>query len=406
MHTADTARTAAPVPFPFADAPEACLPAPGLAEARATHPVLQVKLPDGTPAWLVTRYADVRRILTDPRFSSRLTAARPEVAETEHGALISQSLVGMDAPEHTRIRRLVSRAFSARRVEGMRPTVAALVEERLDALETLPRPVDLVRHFATPIPNAVICGMLGVPAADHDDFQKWSAALIDWLRDERERNAATVALKAYFTELIAAKRAEPGDDLMTELIAARDEGDKLSESELIAQCVGLLSAGNDTTASLITMFLVTLLRRPEEIERLRTDPDAIPRAVEELLRFVPLVMSGASGPRLTTEEVELSGVTIPAGKLVLPALAAANRDPLAFPDPERLDLTRTDNQHLGFGAGIHYCLGAQLARVQLQEALKGLLHRMPALRLAVPGSALRMKPGSAISSLESLPVEW
>ncbi|CCB76284.1 MULTISPECIES: cytochrome P450 [Streptomycetaceae] len=399
--------TEAPLPFPFAPAPAVCLPSPALAEVRETCPVTRVRLPDGTQAWLVTRHADVRQVLMDPRFSNRVVAARPEVAESEHGALISQSLIGMDPPEHTRIRRLVTRAFSARRVERLRPRVAELVDGLIDALEELPRPVDVVRHFAVPLPTTVICEMLGVPEADRAAFQEWSNALVvDWLRDEGERNAATAALRGYFTELIAAKRAEPGDDLMTELIAAREEGNKLSESELVAQCIGLLSAGNDTTASLIAMFLMTLLRRPDELARLRAEPAEIPRAVEELLRYVPLAMSGAGGPRLTTEEVELGGVTIPPGKLVLPAIAAANRDPEVFADPERLDLDRTDNQHLGFGAGIHFCLGAQLARVELQEALAGLLRRLPGLRLAVPEEELRMKPASAISGLEALPVEW
>jgi cytochrome P450 len=228
----------------------------------------------------------------------------------------------------------------------------------------------------------------------------------DWKRDPKEIESAFGDLAAYFGGLIAAKRAEPADDLMTALIAARDIEDKLSERELVTLSLGLLIAGHETTANQINMFLLTLLRHPEELVRLRTEPETIPRAVEELMRFVQLGEGGASLPRVTTEDVELGGVTIPAGSPVLPALSAANRDPAAFDQPDRLDLSRTDNPHLGFGAGVHHCLGAQLARMELQEALRGLLRRTPALRVAVPESELRFKSGMVVRSLEALPVTW
>jgi cytochrome P450 len=313
----------------------------------------------------------------------------------------------MDPPEHTRLRKLVARAFTNRRIEQLRPRVAALVDELLEAMEALPRPVDLVEHFSLPLPVQVICELLGVPAADRGTFHTWSDTLMgDWTRDPVKTRAAFEGLSGYLAQLIATKRAAPADDLMSALIAARDEQDKLSERELVMLCLALLIAGHETTANQINMFLLTLLQYPDELARLRADPDAIPQAVEELMRFVQLGDGGASLPRVTTAEVELGGVTIPAGAAVLPALGAANRDPGVFADPDRLDLSRIENQHLGFGAGVHHCLGAQLARMELQEALRGLLRRMPDLRIAVSDSELRFKPSMIIRSLEALPVTW
>jgi cytochrome P450 len=316
------------------------------------------------------------------------------------------SILGMDPPEHTRLRRLVASAFTARRVEELRPTVTGLVDEMLAAMADLPRPADLVAHFSLPLPVRVICELLGVPAEDQDIFHGWSDTIMgNEQRDPNEIRAAVGKLAEYFGRLIAAKRAEPADDLMTALIAARDERDKLSEKELVNLCFGLLIAGHETTANQINMFLLTLLRYPEEFARLRANPDLVPQAVEELMRFVQLG-EGAGMPRVTTEDVVLSGVTIPAGEVVLTSNASANRDAAMYPEPDRLDLARTNLQHLGFGAGAHHCLGAQLARMELQEALRGLLRHMPHLRLGVPEAALRFKAGMIVRSLEALPVTW
>jgi cytochrome P450 len=401
----ETATPPEPIPFPFPSPPSLYDPAPEYLRLLENRPVAQVRLPDGKPAWLVTRHADVRQVLIDPRFS-RAAASGPDAPQVGL-SIANDSILGMDPPEHTRLRKLVARAFTARRVEELRPRVAKIVDELLDEIGTLPRPVDLVDHFSLPLPVQVICELLGVPAGDRHTFHSWSDTLMgDWQRDPTEVQGAFDALSRYFEGLIAGKRAEPADDLMTALIDARDSQDRLSERELVTLSLGLLIAGHETTANQINMFLLTLLRNPDGLARLRADPDAIPRAVEELMRFVQLGDGGASLPRVTTEEVELSGVRLPAGSAVLPVLAVANRDPAAFDEPNLLDLSRTDNPHLGFGAGVHHCLGAQLARMELQEALRGLLRRLPDLRLAVPESELGFKSGMVVRSLEALPVTW
>jgi cytochrome P450 len=392
----------APISYPFATPPTIYHPSPELAELRENRPVAQVTMADGTLAWLVTRYADVRQVLTDPRFS-RAAAAGPDAPARELGALETESLIGMDPPEHTRMRRLVARAFTPRRVEQLRPWVANLVHELIDGVQARPRPVDLAAHFSTPLPVEVISELLGVPKADRHRCKAWSDTMMgDWQRDPEGTRAALDG----FAGMIAAKRADPADDLITALITAWDEQDQLSEQDLVSVCVGVLIGGHETTTNQINLFLLTLLRHPEELARLRADPDAIAPAVEELTRFIQLGETGVMLPRITTEEVELSGVRIPAGMAVLPAFVAANRDPAAFADPDRLDLSRTDNPHLGFGAGVHHCLGAQLARMELQEALRGLLRRLPDLRLAIPESGLRFKQGLAVRSLDALPITW
>jgi cytochrome P450 len=393
------------VAFPLPPAPDLYHPTPQLAELRADRPVAEITFADGNKGWLVTRYADVRQVLIDPRFS-RAAAAGSAGSDTGIGIIATDSILGMDPPEHTRLRRLVAGAFTARRVEELRPKVTALVEELLAELAARPRPVDLVEHFSLPLPVRVICELLGVPPEDQHIFHGWSdTVLSDAGRDPAEIRAAAGKLAEYFGQLIAEKRTNPADDLMTALIAARDAGDRLSEKELVNLCFGLLIAGHETTANQINMFLLTLLHFPEEYARLAASPQLVPQAVEELMRFVQLG-EGAGMPRVTTEAVELSGVTIPAGSVVITSTAAANRDESVFADANRLDLSREVSQHLGFGAGAHHCLGAQLARVELQEALSGLLRRLPGLRIAVPDSQLRFKPGMILRSLQTLPVTW
>ncbi|MET7609021.1 cytochrome P450 [Streptomyces avermitilis] len=397
-----------PIAFPFPDPPSVCELPPELAEIRDGQSVVEVKFPDGISGWMVTKHADVRKVLVDSRFSSKVMAtAAAAMSETETGKLMNESLVGMDAPEHTRLRKLVTKAFTARRVETLRPRITELVGQLLDELETLPRPVDLVKTFSVPLPVRVICELLGVPAGDQDTFHAWSNALLgDW-QQVVEKEAATVSLVNYFGELIAVKRENPADDLISELIAISNEDSTLTEREIIALSIGILSAGHETTANQISMFLVTLLHNPAELDKLRDNREAIPKAVDELLRFVPLTTTGGIIPRLTTAEVELSGgQVLPAGAVVLPAVATANRDPEVFEDGERLNVTRENNPHLAFGAGIHHCLGAQLARIELQEALSAILDRMPEVRLAVPESELRLKSASIIRGLESLPITW
>lgn len=393
------------ISYPLADPPSLHHPSDQLTELRQSCPVAQVRLADGTTGWLVTRYADARQVLTDPRFSRVAVdsgAALPALAE-----VAKESLLGMDPPEHTRLRRLVVRAFAARRVEELRPRIARIVDELLDAMEAMPRPVDLVENFSLPLPMQVICELLGAPAEDGKALHAWSDAMVGgWAADPVEATAAMDTMYGYFADLIAAKRAEPADDLITALIAARDEEAELSERELVMLCLGLLAAGHEATVTYVNLLLVTLMSHPQELPRLGADPALVPQAVEELMRFVQVNADGAGMPRFTREEVLLSGVTVPAGATVMPALAAAGRDPARFVDPDRLDLARSDNPHLAFGAGIHHCLGAQLARIELQETLRAFGARAPGLRLAVPESELRFTPGTLIRSFESLPVTW
>jgi cytochrome P450 len=394
----------APITYPFPLPPTIYQPAPELVEIQRECPVAEVALPDGRTAWLVTRNSDVRRVFIDQRFS-RAAAVGPDGPVTSMTDVIKESILTMDPPQHTRMRKLIAGAFTARRAAELRPRIGRLVDELIDAMQLLPRPVDLVAHFSLPLPVQVICELLGVPADDRDRFHGWSDTLLTDV-EPATKQSAFQALTEYLMGLVAAKRVTPGEDLMTALIAARDEQDKLSERELVMLCFTLLIAGHETTANQINLFLLTLLHHPDELAGLRADPQLTPRAVEELMRYVQLGTAEAAMARIATEPVELSGVTIPAGGAVLPALSLANRDPAVFRDPDRLDLSRVDNPHVGFGTGIHHCLGAQLARIELQEALHGLLRRLPNLRVVVPDSQLRFKPGMAIRSLESLPVTW
>jgi cytochrome P450 len=368
------------------------------------RPVFQAELPDGRVAWLVTGYENVRQMLVDQRFS-RALACTPGHAQPGFEVFAAGSIHGMDPPAHTRLRKLVASAFTARRVESLRPRVAEIVSELIDAMLDRPQPADLMAGFSLPLPAQVICEMLGVPAEDLKQFHAWSDTIMgNWQRDLDEIMPALAELYRYFGRLIEVKRSEPADDLMSALIAARDETDRLSEEELTVMCCTVLIGGHETTANEINLSLVLLLDHPDEVARLRADPELMPGAVEELLRCTQL--GGLSPARVTREDTTIGGVTIPADELVIPLYFTANRDPSAFSDPYRFDIARDAADHLSFGAGLHHCLGAQLARLELQEAFRGLIGRLPGLRLAVPASELRFKPGMAINSLRELPVLW
>jgi len=379
-------------------------PVPEIRTVSGGRPVFRAELPDGRIVWLVSGYENVRQMIIDQRFSRALAVA-PGRAQPGFEMSAAGSINGMDPPEHTRLRKLVASAFTARRVEALRPRVASIVNELIDAMAGRPQPADLVGGFSLPLPAQVICEMLGVPAADLEQFHAWSDTIIgDWQRDSDEIMTALAALYGYFGTLIEIKRARPADDLMSALIAARDDADRLSEHELTVMCCTLLIGGHETTANHINLSLLLLFDHPGEVATLRADPGLIPAAVEELLRCTRL--GGLPPARVTTEDVQLGGVTIPAGEQVMPLYSTANRDPSAFTDPDRFDVTRDAASHLAFGAGVHHCLGAQLARVELQEAFRGLIGRLSGLRLAVPASDLEFKPGMAIHSLRELPVRW
>lgn len=392
--------------FPLPDAPTLHHPTPALAALREERPVAELRTPDGKTLWLVTRHADARTVFTDPRFSSA-AAAEPGRPNVGLNVLASQTILGMDPPEHTRLRKLVTRAFTRRRVETLRPKVEQIVADLLDTVERQPRPVDVVRHLSLPMPVQVICDLLGVPVHDRELFQRWTGTLLsDLTLDQAKVMGAFTDMAQYLSGLIEEKRKDPGDDLLTALIAARDDEDRLSETEMVGLSVIILVGGFETTANQLSLSLLALLQYPEELARLRADMDLIVTAVDELMRFVQLAGNGGGLIRVTTEPVTLSGVTIPAGEAVVPVPQSANRDATVFENPDQLDITRTTNPHLAFGSGVHHCLGAQLARLELQVALQALLTRFPNVRVAIPDSEVPFRQGSLVRTVEELPITW
>ncbi|MFH8518174.1 cytochrome P450 [Streptomyces gelaticus] len=396
MTTADIA----PLAYPF-NTPDGLRLADAYERVRERSGLLRVQMPYGEPAWLVTRYADARLVLGDQRFSRAAAASHDEPRQSEGQR--DGGILGMDPPDHTRLRSLVAKAFTVRQVERLRPQVRELTAGLLDELESAGPPADLVDKFALPLPVAVICRMLGVPTEDRPRFRVWSDdALSTSSLTAEEFEASREELRGYMAGLIDQHRQSPQDDLMTALIEARDGGDRLSELELIDLCVGILVAGHETTASQIPNFVLTLLDHPDQLARLRAEPELVPKAVEELLRFVPLG-SGAGQPRYATEDIEVGGTLVRAGSPVLVAVGAANRDALRFAAPGVLDIAREGNQHLGFGHGVHHCLGAPLARLELQEALSALIARFPELRLA---GDVTWKSEMLVRGPRVMPVEW
>ncbi|MBC2876199.1 MULTISPECIES: cytochrome P450 family protein [Streptomyces] len=376
-----------------------------LATLRETGPVHRVQGADGNPAWLVTRYEDVRRALADPRLSLDKRNATPgNYAGLSLPPALDANLLNMDPPDHTRVRRLVVKAFTPGRVEKLREPVRRLADGLLDAVEPAGS-ADLLAAYAGPLPIMVMCDLLGIPEERRLDFRAWTDALItpDPARPEAAREAVGSMIR-FFAGLLAAKRAEPADDLLSDLIAVRDGSDRLSEDELTSLAFLLLFAGYENTVHLIANSVLALLDHPEELRTLRKNPDGLAAAVEELNRW------DGPGPlairRFPLEDVEIGGVTVPAGETVLLSLASANRDPARFPDPDRLDLRRNTSGSLALGHGIHYCLGAALGRMETETALAALLERFEKLELAVPREELKWRPSIRARGLISLPVRW
>lgn len=383
-------------------------PDPVFTRLRTERPVVRVRWTGGGHAWLVTRHEDVKQVLDDTRFS-RAASYAPDAPkfsglfQAPPGMIIS-----LDPPDHTRLRFLAEQAFSAARIEGMRPRVRELAGRLLDTLdkESDGGPVDLVEGFAAPLAMAVICELLGVPERDRDQFLTWVRQFADVSGPEELAVEGRENLGAYIAGLVAGKQAEPADDVLSALIAARDGEDRLSFEELVGLGYTLLGGGYDSSAGQISNFTLTLLEHhPDFWRRLGEHPEDIPGALEELLRTVNLTANDTSGlPRIATEDVTVAGVTIPAGDAVFLAFASANRDGAVFTDPETTDFGRTDNPHLAFGHGIHHCLGAPLARVELAVALEELTARYPDARVAVPESELLWRVGDVNHNLVSLPV--
>ena len=360
--------------------------------------------------WVCTRYDDAVMILRDPRFGregmAKLMEARLGLTQDTSRA---RDMLFQDPPDHTRLRALVSRAFTPRVVEVMRPHIQEIVDGLLDRVDGA-RAMDVIEDLAYPLPVTVICEMLGVPAADQDIFKTWStdiarsldAAILPADSDAIPRGRdARLGLADYFRSLIATRRKDPKPDLLSALIAAEEAGNKLSEGELVSTCMLLLIAGHETTVNLIGNGLLALLQHPDQLRALRDDPELIQTGVEELLRFDgPVQRTG----RMTTAEVEIGDKRIPRDSVVVSVIGAANRDPKQFADPDRLDVSRKDNRHIAFGFGIHFCLGAPLARLEGQIALGTLLRRMP--KLALVSDVPEWRESSTLRGLKSLPVTF
>ena len=361
--------------------------------------------------WVLTRYDDCVMALRDQRFGR---AGFEGFLDQVYGGATEQdrlprSMLFRDPPDHTRLRALVNRAFTPRVVDGLRPRIQAIVDDLLDRVERT-KAMDVISDLAYPLPVLVISEMLGVPAGDNDTIKQWSADIARSLDAiglpadagivERGR-AGRRALGEYFRGLIPERRKNPRNDLLSLLLAAEEQGDKLTEGELLATCVLLYIAGHETTVNLIGNGLLALLRHPAELERLRKDPSLIQSAVEELLRYDGPVQRTA---RTTNTEMEIGGKKIDKGVMVVPLIGAANRDPAHFPDPDRLDVARPDNRHIAFGFGIHFCLGAPLARLEAQIALGTLARRMPGLALATETPEWR--ESQVLRGLQALPVTF
>ncbi|GGV40023.1 cytochrome P450 [Actinomadura cremea] len=392
-----------PPSFPFA-APDGPDPAPEFGRLREAGPVARVRLPSGTHAWLVTRYAENRDVLAGGAFS-RAAAAAAAAPRLRRVPLEAGSITTLDPPEHTRLRRIVAGAFTHRRIETLRVRVAAIADGLLAELTAGGRTAELVGGYARPLAMTVICELLGVPRPDQDRFAALSAAYLGGAGtppDEIER--AAKELRGYLAELVARRRAEPSDDLLGTLVRARDD-DRMTETELVALGLTILVAGFETSAGTVAGSVHALLRRDGRLDPRLADRDALRTAVEELLRHVAVSAAGGT-IRVATRDVRLGGVTVRAGEAVLPATTSANRDPAVFAEPDGLDLARSPNPHLAFGHGPHHCLGASLARVELAEALAALLRRVPALRLAVPDAEVRWRGGGMVRGPERLPVAW
>ncbi|MFD1940006.1 MULTISPECIES: cytochrome P450 [Nonomuraea] len=362
------------------------------------EPISKVRLANGDHVWLVTRHDLVRQVLADTRFSSEIDGGFLGVplraVEPEPGMFIQ-----MDPPRHTRLRRMMTGRFTVQRMNRLRPRVEQIVTDTLDALGRRPRPADLVEHFALPIPSLVICELLGVPYADREEFQHASAKMLSLTTTVEEQEATALEFAGYLSELIARKRAEPGEGLLDDLLDT-----DLSDDELIGVAVLMLIAGHETTANMLSLGTLLLLQHPDQLALVRQSPEAARTAVDELLRYLSIVDVGMY--RRANADLELDGHAIPEGDFVTCSLASANRDPALLEHPDELQVTRPKAPHVAFGFGPHQCIGQNLARMEMEIAYPALFRRLPHLRLAVPLEQVPFKNDMAIYGVHRLEVEW
>ena len=392
-----TVRTGCPLALP-----------PLVGELREERPVARVTLWDGSRPWVVTRYSDARQVLRDSRLSADLHHPGfpfiSPVQKLQQNQDLPVGFLRMDPPEHSRQRRMLTQEFIVKRMRRMRPEVDAMVERLLDDMIAAGSPAELVSDFALPLPSLVICKLLGVPYQDHEFFQEQSRLMLDQTAGIESVLAAREELRDYFDRLAVHKKHQPADDLLSRLVAEQETPGHLSHDEVVGMAAVLLVAGHETTANMIGIGVLNLLECPDQWAALCEEPDLIPGAVEELLRYQTVIHTGL--PRVATEDMEIGGVTIRAGEGVLIQLAAANRDPRFFDDPDRLDVRRQVRQHLAFGFGVHQCLGLPLARVELQSALAGIVRRLPRLRVTKSLQELDFRHRMNVYGLFDLPVAW
>jgi cytochrome P450 len=387
---------------------EAFSPTPELREIRETSGVRTVLNAFGMEVYLVTRHEDIKAVLSDhERFSNGrppgfTLPGAPEISAEEQASANAGNLLGLDPPEHQRLRRMLTGEFTVRRMKRLEPRIVEIVEHQLDAMEAAGTPANLVEHFALPVPSLVICELLGVPYGDREDFQRRSARQLDLSIPIPERLELAREGRAYMAALVAGARRNPGEDMLGMLV--REHGHELTDDELRGIASLLLLAGHETTSNMLGLGTLALLRHPEQLEAVRDDPDAVAPAVEELLRWLSIVHSAI--PRITTTDVEIAGVPIPAGQLVFASLPSGNRDPDVIDSPEVLDIRRGAIGHLAFGHGVHHCLGAPLARMEMRIAFPALLRRFPNLALAEDFSDVQFRSFHFIYGLRSLEVTW
>jgi len=382
-------------------------PYPFYARLRKEHPVIQVVTPDGHLAWLITRYDDALNALKDKRLSkdiANLGEKPPWVPK--YFEPLARNMLDLDDPDHARLRTLVHKAFTPKLIETLRASIETLSEELIESAKPRGR-MDLIAEFALPLPVAVISQMLGIPKREQDKFHRWSNAIV------ASQSSKFGALKAipsvlsflrYIRRLVRLRQVHPEDDLTTAMVQAEEAGDRMNADEMLAMIFLLLIAGHETTVNLIGNGMLALFTHPEQMEKLLGDSSLLASAVEEMLRFDSPVEMATE--RYTTEDVEFSGTTIPAGARVHVVIASANRDEQQFERADQFDITRPNNRHLSFGMGTHYCLGAPLARLEGQIAITALLKHMPKLCLAVPYNEIRWRPGLVLRGVKALPVEF
>jgi cytochrome P450 len=383
-------------------------PTPELREIRETTGVRTITNAFGMRVYLVTRHDDIKEVLSDhARFSNGrppgfVVPGAPPVSDEEQASARAGNLLGLDPPEHQRLRRILTGEFTIRRMKRLEPRIVEIVDAQLDTMEKSGPPVDLVANFALPIPSLVICELLGVPYDDRDDFQRRSARQLDLSISIPERLELVRRGREYMSSLVERARRRPGEDILGMLV--REHGAELTDDELIGVASLLLLAGHETTSNMLGLGTLALLRRPDQLAAVRDDPDTIGPAVEELLRWLSIVHSAI--PRITTTDVEIAGVPIPTGQLVFASLPSGNRDPDFIDSPEVLDIRRGALGHLAFGHGVHHCLGAPLARMEMRIAFPALLRRFPTLALAEDFADVQFRSFHFIYGLKSLEVGW